>query len=103
MKLVSIQSSAFKAVFEVLKDIRNDVNVYFTDKGMRILTLDTARVALVDMFLAAENFEEYTCPSPIVAGKSLGAEPLVRISFELVGITSGSLASLAPHLVFCRH
>jgi proliferating cell nuclear antigen PCNA len=51
-----------------LKDILNDVNVYFTDKGMRILTLDTARVALVDMFLASENFEEYECSSPLVAG-----------------------------------
>jgi len=62
-------------ISQVLKDILNDVNVYFTEKGMRILTLDTARVALVDMFLAAENFEEYECPNSIVAGKSLGAKP----------------------------
>ena len=71
-------------ISQVLKDILNDVNVYFTDKGMRILTLDTARVALVDMFLPAENFEEYECPNSIVAGKSLGTESLVRIRFELV-------------------
>ena len=58
MKFVSIQASAFKAVFEVLKDILNDVNVYFKSTGVRVITLDTARSALVDMFLGAENFEE---------------------------------------------
>jgi proliferating cell nuclear antigen len=68
MKFVSIQASAFKAVFEVLKDILNDVNVYFTAEGLRIITLDTARSALVDMFLSAENFEEYLCPDSITAG-----------------------------------
>ena len=68
MKFISIQASAFKAVFEVLKDILNDVNVYFKPSGIRIITLDTARTALVDMFLSAENFEEYSCPEDITAG-----------------------------------
>ena len=61
MKFKTIQASALKSAFEVLKDILNDVNMYFTPKGVQILTLDTARVALVDMFLESENFEEYTC------------------------------------------
>ena len=64
----TIQASAFKAAFEVLKDILNDVNIYFDNVGMRILTLDTARVALVDFELQADNFEEYECTNPIVAG-----------------------------------
>ena len=68
MKFISIQASAFKAVFEVLKDILNDVNVYFKPSGIRIITLDTARTALVDMFLSAENFEEYSCPEDVIAG-----------------------------------
>jgi proliferating cell nuclear antigen len=68
MRFQTIQASAIKSAFEVLKDILNDVNVYFTKSGMRILTLDTARVALVDMFLPSENFEEYECNSDIVAG-----------------------------------
>jgi len=61
MKLKTIQASAFKNIFEVLKDILNDVNIYFTKEGIRITTLDTARVALIDLHLLAENFEEYTC------------------------------------------
>ena len=61
MKLVSIQASAFKSTFEVLKDILNDVNIYFRPQGMYIVTLDTARTSLIDMFLASDNFEEYHC------------------------------------------
>jgi hypothetical protein len=44
MHLKTIQATAFKAVFEVLKDIINDVNVSFTEEGLTILTLDTARM-----------------------------------------------------------
>ena len=68
MKFKTVQASALKSAFEVLKDILNDVNIYFTDNGIQILTLDTARVALVDMFLSASNFEEYVCEGNIVAG-----------------------------------
>jgi proliferating cell nuclear antigen len=71
MHLKTIQASAFKAVFEVLKDIINDVNVYFTPAGVQILSLDTAHVTLVHMTLNAENFEEYSCPSNITAGLNM--------------------------------
>jgi len=71
MKLRTIQASAVKSIFEVLKDIINDVNVSFDSTGIRILALDTARVALVHMHLMAENFEEYECPVPINAGMNM--------------------------------
>ena len=68
MKLATVQASAIKSTFEVLKDILNDVNVYFKKDGMYIATLDTARTSLVDMYLSADNFEEYNCENEIVAG-----------------------------------
>ena len=71
MHLKTIQASALKAVFEVLKDIINDVNVYFTDGGVHILSLDTARVTLVHMTLQSDNFEEYECPQPVTAGLNM--------------------------------
>ncbi len=71
MHLKTIQATAIKGIFEVLKDIINDVNVYFTPAGLKILTLDTARVTLVHMTLAAENFEEYECPIEIAAGLNM--------------------------------
>ena len=68
MRLKTVQANAFKSAFEVLKDILNDVNIYFTKEGMKILTLDTARSALVDFNLHADNFEEYECTEDCVAG-----------------------------------
>ena len=71
MKLATIQASAIKSTFEVLKDILNDVNIYFKPDGMYIVTLDTARTSLVDMFLSADNFEEYECEHDIIAGRNV--------------------------------
>ena len=71
MHLRTIQATAFRNIFEVLKDIINDVNVYFDKDGVRILSLDTARVSLVHMHLTADNFEEYLCPEPIIAGMNM--------------------------------
>lgn len=69
MRFKTIQASAFKASFEVLKDILNDANMYMDASGIKILTLDTARAALVDFQLKADNFEEYECPRErIIAG-----------------------------------
>ena len=69
MKLVTIQASAFKSTFEVLKDILNDVNIFFRKDGMYIITLDTARTSLIDIYLSADNFEEYICDQDeIIAG-----------------------------------
>ena len=61
MKLKTVQATAVKSLFEVLKDILNDINIYFTPTGIKISTLDTARAALVDIFLSSVNFEEYEC------------------------------------------
>ena len=68
MKLATIQASAIKSTFEVLKDILNDVNIYFKPDGVYIVTLDTARTSLVDMYLSSDNFEEYVCESDVIAG-----------------------------------
>jgi len=64
----TIQASAFKNIFEVLKDILNDVNVSFSKKGIHMLTLDNARTAMVELFLDAKQFEEYSCENEIIVG-----------------------------------
>ena len=61
VRFKTIQASAFRTVFEVLKDIINDVNLIFRPEGLSIVTLDTARVTLVHLVMPAENFEEYHC------------------------------------------
>jgi proliferating cell nuclear antigen len=71
MHLKTIQASAFKNIFEVLKDILNDVNIYFKQKEVTITTLDTARAALVDLKLLGENFEEYECSNEECTGVNI--------------------------------
>ena len=71
MHFKTIQASAIKCIFEVLKDILNDVNIVFDSNGMRILALDSARIALVNVFLDAKNFEEYTCTKRTIVGVNI--------------------------------
>tara|TARA_Y100000389_G_scaffold136687_1_gene134252 strand:+ start:15458 stop:16198 length:741 start_codon:yes stop_codon:yes gene_type:complete len=68
MRLVTVQASAIKATFEVLKDILNDVSILFKPDGVYLTTLDTARTSLVDVHLPAENFEEYSCDDELDTG-----------------------------------
>lgn len=68
MHLKTIQASALKTCFEVLKDVLHDVNLFFTAEGISITALDNAKVALINMKLEADNFEEYSCPEPVTAG-----------------------------------
>lgn len=68
MYLKTVQAIAFKSLLEVLKEIINDVNVYFDSSGMKIVAFDVARVTLVYVKLDAENFEEYSCSNDVVLG-----------------------------------
>lgn len=68
MELKTVQASALKSCFEVLKDIINDVNVFFTPRGVSIIALDNAKAALINMNLEAERFEEYECKETVKAG-----------------------------------
>lgn len=68
MFLKTVQATAIKSLLEVLKDIINDVNIYFDSSGMKIIAFDVARVTLAYVKLSAENFEEYSCPSEVVVG-----------------------------------
>lgn len=68
MFLKTVQATAIKSLLEVLKDIINDVNIYFDSTGMKIIAFDVARVTLVYVKLSAENFEDYSCPNELIIG-----------------------------------
>ena len=90
MRLKSIQANAFKSLLEVLKEIINDVNIYFSPEGMKLIAFDVARVTLIHVFMAAENFEEYECPRETIVGinvpntfkliKSIGSNDIITMS-----------------------
>jgi proliferating cell nuclear antigen len=71
MQFKTVQASALKSSFEVLKDVINDVNMYFNSDGMTITALDNAKVALINMKLHADKFEEYECEEPVTAGVNI--------------------------------
>jgi proliferating cell nuclear antigen len=84
MMLKTVQGASIKSVFEVLKDLLNDVNFIFDSSGVSISTLDTAHVTFVSLRLLAENFEEYVCPHKIVAGLNMAN------TFKLLKIISNN-------------
>lgn len=70
--LKSVQGSAFKSLFEVLREVLHDVNLTFSSQGMRIMTVDGSRVALVFARLNAESFEQFQCEGTLNLGVNLG-------------------------------
>lgn len=68
MLLKTVQASAIKSCFEVLKEALHDVNLYFSKDGVSVTALDNAKVALINLNLDAQNFEEYQCEETIQAG-----------------------------------
>lgn len=81
--LRSIQGNAIRTLFEVLKEIVHDVSLRIDSTGVKLLTLDGARCALVYMRLRADAFEEYRCEGPFSLGLNMSS------MFKLVK-TSGS-------------
>ena len=64
----SVQSQSIKILIESLKEVLTDINLYFDSNGLKIMTMDNARIALVYVRLLKDNFEEYKCESKIICG-----------------------------------
>ena len=64
----TVQSQSIKTLVESLKEVLTDINLYFDNNGLKIMTMDNARVALVYVRLNRDNFEEYRCESKTMCG-----------------------------------
>lgn len=71
--LKSIQGGAIRTLIEVLKEIVHDVSLRFDATGMRLLTMDGAKCALVYLKLHAESFEEYSCSGTFDIGINMAS------------------------------
>jgi proliferating cell nuclear antigen len=75
----TVQGGALRSLFEVLCHIVHDTNLSWEpltdgddDKGgLRVLTMDGARCALIFLRLDAESFDEYHCPGQLVTGVNM--------------------------------
>lgn len=61
LTIKTVQISPFRTLMTALKDILVETNIIFQPDGMKITNMDKSHTILVHLFLAAENFEEYTC------------------------------------------
>jgi proliferating cell nuclear antigen len=68
LQLRTVQSSCFRTLWEVLKEILTDVTLNFSSEGLRLNAIDGSRVSLVYLKLDACNFEEFYCPKPVAVG-----------------------------------
>lgn len=68
LELWSISGTTFKSLLESLKAILNEANLVFTEKGLKLATVDTKQVALVHLFMDADAFEYYRCTEKLVCG-----------------------------------
>jgi proliferating cell nuclear antigen len=77
MHIRTVQGSSLKGMFEVLKELLNDVNIVVNPSGIKILAMDLAHVTLYHCLLEAQNFEVFYCPKTVVIG--LNVQNLYKI------------------------
>jgi proliferating cell nuclear antigen len=64
----TIKSALFKSLFEALKLVLTEGNLVFTPEGMKLVAIESNKMALVHLFIQADAFEVYYCPERIVLG-----------------------------------
>jgi proliferating cell nuclear antigen len=64
----TVQSQCIKILIESLKEVLTDINLYFDQNGLKIMTVDNARVALVYVRLFKDNFEEFYTKNKLICG-----------------------------------
>ena len=67
----TVQTNAIRILFESLKNILSDVNFKVDSRGIKLTTVDGTQSAIINLYLDASKFEEYTCVSEINIGLNL--------------------------------
>lgn len=71
LEITTVQSSAIRILFESLKDVLTDVNIHANSQGIKIMSMDGSKSAIVHVKLLASQFEKFECPTPIVMGVNM--------------------------------
>ena len=60
MKVVFEDALVIKSIFDFLKDINSEMNLYFMEEGIEVMTMDESHITLVKVFIPVEvqNFTE---------------------------------------------
>ena len=71
LEITTVQSSAIRILFESLKDVLTDVNIHANSQGIKIMSMDGSKSAIVHVKLLASQFEKFECSTPIVMGVNM--------------------------------
>tara|TARA_Y100000389_G_scaffold204201_1_gene255520 strand:- start:12300 stop:13070 length:771 start_codon:yes stop_codon:yes gene_type:complete len=69
----TVQTNAIRILFESLKNILSDVNFKADKSGLKLTAIDGTSIAIVNLILNSEKFEEYICENSINMGISLAS------------------------------
>ena len=67
----TVQAVPFKTMAEALKEILVDINIEFTEEGLKIMEIDATQSVLVHLQLDANKFQIYKCTKRIIIGVSI--------------------------------
>ena len=67
----TVQAVPFKTMIEALKEILVDINIEFSDEGLKIMEIDATQSVLVHLKLEANQFQVYKCNKRIIIGISV--------------------------------
>jgi proliferating cell nuclear antigen len=71
VEIKTVQSNAIRILFEALKDILTDVNLQISSEGLKIISMDGSKQAVVNLKLEANKFEKFYCKNSIRAGLNM--------------------------------
>lgn len=75
----TVQGGALRGLFETLCHIIHDTNLSWAPAlgedtgGLKVLTMDGARCALIFLRLDADSFDEFHCPGPLITGINMSS------------------------------
>ena len=71
VEIKTVQSNAIRILFEALKDILTDVNLQFSSEGIKIISMDGSKQAVINLKLEATKFEKFYCKTSMKAGLNM--------------------------------
>ena len=71
VEIKTVQSNAIRILVEALKDILTDVNLLISSEGIKIMSMDGSKQAVVNLKLEANKFEKFYCKNSITAGLNM--------------------------------
>jgi len=73
VEIKTVQSNAIRILCEALKDILTDVNLQISNEGLKIISMDGSKVAVIHLKLEASKFEKFKCANQLNAGLNMSS------------------------------